>query len=85
VSREWRYVYLLDRFGIPGWYGRIWPRIKRWWHCLWGTIATSSYTPICEREDHRKVDVTVPCVWFDYPTWIGCACGKTFWQDKNDY
>jgi len=28
------------------------------------------------------VDVTVPCVWYDYPTWIGCACGKTFWKDQ---
>jgi len=64
--------HLFDRFWIPGWYNRIWPRIKRWGHCLRGTFS-----------GHRMVDITERCVWYNYPLWIGCECGKAFWWDPS--
>jgi len=73
-------------FHVPG-YGntpknmisRLWPRIKRWWHCLLGMFG-----------GHRMQDAYVLLGDPGYLdksneiAWIGCECGKAFWW-KTDW
>jgi hypothetical protein len=59
---------------MAGWFSRLLPRIKRWWHCLLGTfgkhrmIDTSTITYSPGGSEHYEI------------VWIGCECGETFWD-----